>query len=61
MTPEQIKEYFSKDQVYLFEGTKEELQSLMVSIHNSYNYIIDQYKIYFICENAISDSRVTLI
>lgn len=61
MIPEQIKQYFSKEEVYLFDGKVEELHSLMISLECSYNYIIDQYKIYFVCEKAINDVRVTVI
>jgi len=41
MTPEQIQAYFGTDVVYIFNGTTDDLQDLMVANYTSYNYIVD--------------------
>jgi len=41
MTPQQIQAYFGTDVVYIFNGTPDDLQQLMVANGLSYNYIMD--------------------
>jgi len=41
MTPQQIQAYFGTDVVYIFNGTPDDLQQLMVANSLSYNYIMD--------------------
>ena len=41
MTPEQIHIYFGTDIVYIFNGTADDLNTLMITNEISYNYIVD--------------------
>lgn len=61
MTEQEIKNYFGETAVYKFNGTVEDLHSLMVSLNTGYNYLIDQYQIYVAPQGPINDSRAVLI
>jgi hypothetical protein len=63
MTPEQIQAYFGTDVVYIFNGTTDDLQDLMVANYTSYNYIVDGSTqiLYFVTTDGVvpTDSRIT--
>ena len=61
MTEQEIKTYFSETPVYKFDGTVEDLHTMMVSLGIGYNYLIDQYQIYVAPQGEINDSRAVLI
>ncbi len=61
MTNQEIKDYFGQQSIYRFDGSLEDLKNLMESQSVSYNYIVDQYQVYFIAHGQISDSRAVLI
>lgn len=61
MNNEEIKNYFGSTRVYKFDGTLAELNELMISIGNSYNYLVDQYQVYVVAQSEINDVRATLI
>lgn len=59
MTQQQIRNYFGAHLIYLFDGTPQELLDLTTSY--SINYIVAEYKTYFICDQTPpADSRITL-
>lgn len=62
MTNNEILDYYNNvPNVYIFNGTLEELNDLQNLTSNSYNYIKVQDRIYFAAQNAVSDSRAVLI
>ena len=61
MTNQEIKDYFGQQTVYRFDGSLKDLQSLMESQGISYNYIVDQYQVYFIAYGLVSDNRAVLL
>lgn len=61
MTNQEIKNYFGRDAVYMFNGSLNELNSLMIDNNISYNYIVAQYQIYFIAHGDFTDERAVLL
>lgn len=64
MTPQQIQAYFGTDVVYIFDGTPDGLQQLMVANDTSYNYIMDGLTqiVYFVMTGDApvpQDSRIS--
>ena len=61
MTSQEIKTYFSRDDVFLFAGSLDELHSLMVAASTSYNYLRDQDRVYVVHNGSVDDQRLTVI
>ena len=61
MTKEQILNYFGDTTVYHYDGSLKELQELMESSGNSYNYIIVSNIIYFAAINPVVDSKAQIL
>lgn len=63
MTPQQVQSYFGTDVVYIFDGTPENLESLMIASSMSYNYIVDGATqiVYFVTTDGTvpQDSRIS--
>lgn len=64
MTPQQIQAYFGTDVVYIFNGTAEDLNDLMIANSISYNYIVDGSTqiVYFVTTGDVTppeDSRIS--
>lgn len=61
MTNEQLIAHFGNRTIYRFDGTADELNQLQTSTLNSYGYVIFNEIIYFVAENPVTDSRVTVV
>lgn len=64
MTPQQVQSYFGTDVVYIFDGTAENLEGLMIASNTSYNYIVDGSTqiVYFVTTGDATppeDSRIS--
>jgi hypothetical protein len=61
MTNEEILTYFAGHTVYLWNGTMDELHDAQVESGSSYNTIVTDYKIYFISQGDVTDTRATVV
>jgi hypothetical protein len=61
MTNQEILDYFTGQEVYLWNGTKEELHEAQVLANASYNMLSTDYKIYFVSHSPVDDSRASLV
>lgn len=61
MTEQEIKDYFGTAPVYKFTGSLDELHNLMISLTTGYNYLVDQYQIYFVAQAPVQDNRAVVI
>jgi hypothetical protein len=61
MTNQEILDYFSDQTVYLWTGTQEELHDAQVMANASYNTLSTDYKIYFVSQSPVNDSRATAV
>lgn len=62
MTNNEILEYYGNaPNVYVFDGTLDELSELMESNQNSYNYVKVRDTIYFVSNNPVANPKAALI